>query len=136
MAIEYTMLADAVVIVHAAYVAFVVGGLVAILIGGVMGWRWTRSVAFRVTHLAAIVLVCIESIVGVMCPLTSLEDWMRERGGAARYPGDFIGYWAHRLIFYNFPPWIFTTAYISFAAVVVITFIFLPPRWRSNRTTK
>ena len=136
MAIEYTMLADAVVIVHAAYVAFVVGGLIAILIGGAMGWRWTRSFAFRVAHLTAIALVCIESVVGVMCPLTSLEDWMRERGGAARYPGDFIAYWAHRMIFYNFPPWIFTIAYIAFAAVVVITFILLPPRWRSNRTTK
>jgi hypothetical protein len=136
MADEYTMLADAVVIVHAAYVAFVVGGLVAILIGGAMGWRWTRSFAFRVAHLAAIALVCVESVVGVMCPLTSLEDWMRERGGAAHHPGDFIGYWAHRLIFYNFPPWMFTSAYVAFAAVVVITFILLPPRWRSNPTTK
>ena len=129
MAIEYTILADAIVIVHAAYVAFVVGGLVAILIGGATGWRWTRSFAFRVAHLAAIALVCIESVVGVMCPLTSLEDWMRERGGAARYPGDFVGYWAHRLIFYNFPPWVFAIVYFTFAALVVITFVLLPPRW-------
>ena len=136
MVIEYTMLADAVVIVHAAYVAFVVGGLIAILIGGAMGWRWTRSFGFRAAHLAAIALVCIESVVGVMCPLTSLEDWMRERGGGARYTGDFIGHWAHRLIFYNFPPWMFTIVYIAFAAVVAITFILLPPRWRSSRTAK
>ena len=134
MAIEYTMLADAIVIVHAAYVAFVVDGLIAILIGGAMGWRWTRSLAFRVAHLAAIALVCIESIVGVMCPLTSLEDWMRERGGAATYPGDFVGYWAHRLIFYNLPPWIFTTAYIAFAALVVITFFLLPPESKISRS--
>ena len=136
IAMKYTMLADAVVVVHAAYVAFVVGGLFAIVIGAAMGWRWTRSFSFRVAHLAAIALVCIESIVGVMCPLTSLEDWMRQRGGAATYPGDFVGYWAHRLIFYDFPPWMFTTAYIAFAVLVVITFILLPPRWQSNRTAK
>lgn len=129
MTIEYTILADAIVIVHAAYVAFVVGGLVAILLGAAMRWRWTRSFAFRAAHLTAIALVCIESLVGVMCPLTSLEDWMRERGGAARYPGDFVAYWAHRLIFYNFPPRVFTTAYITFAALVLITFVLLPPRW-------
>lgn len=64
-----------------------------------------------------------------MCPLTSLEDSLRERGGAARYPGDFVGQLAHRLIFYDFPPWVFAIAYISFAAVVAITFILLPPRW-------
>ncbi len=128
MATTYTILADAVVVIHAAYVAFVVGGLIAILIGAAMGWRWTRSFAFRVAHLAAIALVCLESIVGVMCPLTSLEDWIRQRGGAAQYPGDFVAYWAHRMIFYNFPPWIFTTAYITFAALVAITFIAVPPR--------
>jgi hypothetical protein len=94
-----------------------------------MRWRWTRGFTFRIAHLAAIALVCVESIVGVMCPLTSLEDWMRMRAGNARYPGDFVGYWAHRLIFYNFPPWIFATAYISFAAIVAITFFLMPPRW-------
>jgi hypothetical protein len=130
----YTILADAVVIIHAAYVAFVVGGLAAILLGAALGWRWTRSFAFRVTHLAAIALVCLESIVGVICPLTSLEYSMRNRAGATRYPGDFVAYWAHRMIFYNFPPWIFTTAYISFAILVAITFIAIPPR-RPSRTT-
>ena len=132
MATRYTILADAVVIIHAAYVAFVVFGLAAILIGAAMRWRWTRSLAFRITHLAAIALVCLESIIGVMCPLTSLEDSIRARGGAAQYPGDFVAYWAHRMIFYNFPPWIFTTAYISFAILVAITFIAIPPRWPSR----
>src|ERR1700686_1917037 len=106
MPTEYTILADAVVVIHAAYVAFVVFGLAAILIGAAMQWRWTRSFAFRIAHLAAIALVCVESIVGVMCPLTSLEDSIRARGGATPYPGDFFAYWAHRMIFYNFPPWI------------------------------
>ena len=132
MATRYTILADAVVIIHAAYVAFVVFGLAAILIGAAMRWRWTRSLAFRITHLAAIALVCLESIVGVMCPLTSLEDSIRARSGAAQYQGDFVAYWAHRMIFYNFPPWIFTTAYISFAILVAITFIAIPPRWPSR----
>ena len=132
----YRILADSVVVVHAAYVGFVVGGFAAILIGVALGWRWARNRYFRAAHLAAIALVCVESVVGVMCPLTSLEDWMRQRGGAARYPGDFVGYWAHRLIFYDLPPWMFTIAYIAFAALVVITFILLPPRWQSNRNSK
>jgi hypothetical protein len=133
MATDYTILADAVVIIHAAYVAFVVFGLVAILLGAAMNWRWTRSFTFRITHLAAIALVCVESIVGVMCPLTSLENSIRQRAGAARYPDDFVAYWAHRAIFYNFPVWVFTIAYISFAILVAITFIAIPPR-RPSRT--
>src|SRR6267154_1117204 len=112
----YPILADAIVILHAAYVAFVVFGLVAILL------------------VAAIALVCVESIVGVICPLTSLENSMRQRAGATRYPDDFVAYWAHRAIFYNFPPWIFTIAYISFAILVAITFIAIPPQ-KPSRTT-
>jgi hypothetical protein len=73
-------------------------------------------------------LVCLESIVGVICPLTSLENLMRARDGTTRYPTDFIAYWVHRMIFYNFPPWIFTTAYISFAILVAITFVAIPPQ--------
>ena len=134
MPIRYAILADAIVIIHAAYVAFVVFGLAAILLGVAMNWRWTRSLAFRITHLAAIALVCLESIVGVICPLTSLENSIRVRGGAAQYTDDFVAYWAHRMIFYNFPPWIFTTAYISFAILVAITFIAIPPR-RPSRAT-
>jgi hypothetical protein len=130
----YTILADAVVIIHATYVAFVVFGLAAILIGAAMNWRWTRSLAFRIAHLAAIALVCVEAIVGMICPLTSLENLMREHASATQYPGDFVAYWAHRAIFYNFPPWIFTIAYISFAILVAITFIAIPPRWPRRST--
>src|ERR1700747_1487720 len=99
MATRDTILADAVVIIHATYVAFVVFGLAAILIGAAMNWRWTRSLAFRITHLCAIALVCLESIVGVICPLTSLENSIRQHAGATQYPGDFVAYWAHLAIF-------------------------------------
>src|SRR5258708_36988427 len=108
MANAYTILADAIVIIHAAYVAFVVFGLIAILIGAAMRWRWTRSLAFRITHLAAIALVCLESIVGLICPLTSLENSIRAHSGAAQYQSDFVSYIAHRIIIASFPPWMRT----------------------------
>src|SRR5260221_10829470 len=111
MSTGYRILADAIVIVHAAYVAFVVFGLVAILAGAALRWskaggyfNWTRNFKFRIAHLAAIVLVCVESLVGVMCPLTTIEDWLQRQAGGAEYRGEFVGYWAHRLIFYDFAP--------------------------------
>ncbi len=67
------MLADAVVIIHAAYVGFVVFGLAAILIGVALEWDWVRGFCFRLSHLVAIALVCLEAILGVMCPLTTLR---------------------------------------------------------------
>ena len=130
--VGYHVLADLVVVFHAGYVSFVVVGFAAILIGIAMRREWVRNFSFRAAHLAAIAMVCVEAITGAACPLTVLEDWLRARAGEAGYPGDFIGYWAHELIFYNAPPWVFTTVYLIFGATVALTFVAAPPRlpWR------
>ena len=122
----WRVLADCVVAFHAAYVTFVVFGLVAIFAGHAAGWRWVRNVWFRAAHLAAILLVCAEAVVGVACPLTTLENSLRMRAGGAAYPGDFIGYWLDWIIFYDAPPWVFTAIYLSFAALVLATFWLVP----------
>jgi len=70
-------LADIVLIVHFLFVAFVVGGLALIWVGAASGWAWVRNFWFRVAHLAAIVFVAGEALVGVWCPLTVWEDALR-----------------------------------------------------------
>ncbi len=130
--VVYHVLADLAVLIHAAYVGFVVLGFALILPGVALGWRWVGDFRLRVAHLAAIGLVCIEAVVGAICPLTALENYLRQRGGAAGYPGDFVGYWAHELIFFDAPPWVFTICYLVFGALVAATFVLAPPH-RSGR---
>lgn len=125
---SYRFLADVVVGVHALYVAFVVFGLAAILIGYARGWRWVRNRHFRILHLAAILLVCAESIIGIDCPLTRLENALRFQAGENGYGRDFFGYWIDKLIFYDFPGWVFATIYLAFGAVVVSTLWLVPLR--------
>ena len=120
------VLADMVVAFHAAYVGFVVFGLAAILAGSATGWRWVRNLYFRAAHFASILLVCAEAVVGIACPLTTLENALRVRAGGAGYPGDFIGYWLDWIIFYNAPPWVFTAIYLAFGALVLATFWLVP----------
>ena len=125
------ILADVTVVVHALFVAFVVLGLVAILIGVPFRWGWVRNIWFRGTHLAAILVVMAESITGTPCPLTVWEDRLRRMAGQGGYRGDFLGYWAHRLIFVRGEPWMFTVAYVIFGLGVVAAFILAPPRRRA-----
>lgn len=120
------MLADVVVAIHALYVGFVVFGLLAILAGYAGEWRWVHKIYFRLLHLAAILFVCLESIVGIDCPLTTLENALRLGAGENAYRGDFIGYWLDRLIFYDFPPSVFTAVYLTFGALVVATLWLVP----------
>ncbi len=125
----YRLLADAVVVVHAGFVAFVVFGLAAILLGAVLNWGWIRNFWFRIAHLTAIGVVVVQALCGVICPLTILENWLRRGAGEATYPGSFVAYWAHHLLFYDAQPWVFTVGYCLFGAAVLATLFFCPPRW-------
>ncbi|MHB8381698.1 MAG: DUF2784 domain-containing protein [Candidatus Binataceae bacterium] len=125
--------ADLVVTVHVAYVAFVVLGLAAIIVGGALGWRWVRNLWFRVAHLGAIGLVLAESILGVACPLTTLENFLRAQAGQPGYAGAFVGYWLDRLIFYRAPGWVFLALYAAFTLAVIVTFWLVPPRRNRRR---
>jgi hypothetical protein len=120
-------LADFVLLVHFAYVAFVVGGLVLIWVGCALSWRWVRNWWFRVLHLAAIAFVAVEAVAGAMCPLTVLEDMLRP--GEERSTS-FIQRWLHALMFWDWPLWVFTAMYLAFTALVAATLVLVPPRPR------
>ena len=124
----YRALADAVLITHIAFVAFVVLGLLLILAGGFCGWRWVRNPWFRWTHLSAILIVVFEALYGIVCPLTTLENELRRRAGQTGYQGDFIANVVHDLLFYDLTPWVFTVIYSAFGLLVVGTFVIAPPR--------
>lgn len=76
----YRTLADGLVVVHLAFVLFVV-------LGGVLAWRWPR---LAWVHLPAFVWGVWISITGAICPLTPLENRLRRIGGEAGYDGGFI----------------------------------------------
>ena len=122
------VLADAIVVFHAAYVSFVVFGLLAILLGIAFRWGWVRNLWFRSIHLIMIGIVVGEALVGIPCPLTVWEARLRRIGGQTAYTGDFIGHWVHRLIFFRADPWVFTLIYIVFGLAVLAAFILAPPR--------
>jgi hypothetical protein len=119
-----TALADAIVVVHAAFVLFVVVGLVATWIGLALRKPFARSPWFRGLHLAAIAFVVAESLLGHMCPLTQWEAALR---GDTSSKG-FIERWIHAWLFWDFPPWAFEVAYVAFGGLVLLTWVRFPPR--------
>jgi hypothetical protein len=122
--------ADAILVVHAAFVAFVVLGLPAIWFGAALGARWAFNAWFRGLHLAAIACVVLESLLGYACPLTIWEDALRgfqgERG--------FLARWVHSWLYWDWPAWVFTTLYVAFGLAVLLTYWRLPPKRRDQGT--
>ena len=76
----YRLLADAVVLVHTAFVAFVV-------LGGFLAWRWSR-IAWL--HVPCALWGAVIEYQGWVCPLTPLENDLRRRAGLAGYAGGFV----------------------------------------------
>ena len=134
--LPYQLLVDVVLMLHFALVAFVVGGLVLVIIGNLRRWRWVNAIGFRMAHLAAIVVVVAEAWLGVACPLTILEIWLRAKARATAYSGSFIEHWVQRLLYYDAPSWVFVLGYSLFGLLVVATWFCFPPvsKHRSNKT--
>ena len=117
-------LANAVLLVHAAFVLFVVGGLAAIWIGIARGARFAFDPWLRRAHLAAIAFVVAESVLGIACPLTLWEDALR----GERTDAGFVQRWIHAWLFWRAPPWVFAAIYAAFGALVAATWWRWPPR--------
>ncbi len=127
------LLADAILALHVGIVAFVVLGEVAILFGARRGWRWVRNFTLRVAHLALMVFIALQAWMGALCPLTVWEQALRHRAGGDTYSGSFIEHWLSRLIFFEAPWWLFVVAYTGFAALVLLTWLYVPPRRARKR---
>lgn len=126
--LPYQLLADAVLLVHASIVLFVIGGLLAVVLGNLRSWSWVNAPGFRLAHLALIAVVVAEAWLGFICPLTTLEMWLRTRAGAATYDGGFIEHWLQAFLFWEGPPWVFTAAYTVFGLAVAAAWWRFPPR--------
>jgi hypothetical protein len=103
----FLVLADGVVVLHLAFVAFVV-------LGGVLVLRWPR---LAWAHIPAAVWGAVVEFTGWICPLTPLEDALRTRVGQAPYSGDFV---AHYLIPLLYPSDLTRTVQIILGTSVVL----------------
>lgn len=131
----HLFLANLILAIHALFVAFVVLGLVAVLLGKYRHWGWVRNLRFRLTHLVAICIVMAESWLGLVCPLTEWENRVREAAGSRTYSDSFIQHWLHQILFYDFAPWVFTLAYTAFGILVLFAWLFVPPDHPRNKKT-
>jgi len=103
----YPFLADLVLVVHLAFVVFVLcDGLLA------LKWRWIAWL-----HLPAAVWGAVVEFTGWICPLTPLENWLREQDGETPYRSDFI---AHYLLPVLYPGDLTRGLQVLLGTVVVV----------------
>jgi Protein of Unknown function (DUF2784) len=130
----FSILADLVQASHLGFLAFTLLGQLLIFVGVLRKWQWVRNPWFRCIHLGCIVFVALEYAVHMKCPLTTLEELLRDWGGeASNSDASFIAQLMDKLLFYpdlDWDHWAFGVGYAAFALLVLATFVLAPPRFR------
>jgi len=85
----YRIFADLVIVIHLAFVLFAV-------FGGLLVLRWKR---WACLHVPAVLWAALIEFAGWVCPLTPLENWFRERGGAIVYRSGFVEHYILPLLY-------------------------------------
>lgn len=137
------LLADLILAVHFAFVAFVVVGLVAIPIGGLARWSWVREPWWRWSHLLGMAIVAVQAALQVPCFLTVWEYDLRRAGGAPADGRSFIVRLMDDVLFYELNAeqqrWLWAVYIALFVLLVVATAVVRPrahpwwTRWRESR---
>jgi hypothetical protein len=125
--LSYAFLASAVLITHTVFIVFVVVTLPLIFIGKALHWRWIRRFWLRALHLICMGIVAAQAWAGMICPLTTLEMYLRAKAGLSTYEGNFIAQWLQILIYWDLPVWVFTALYTLFTLLVVLAWYVVPP---------
>jgi hypothetical protein len=128
--LPYRLIADVVLALHLFIAVFVVAGLILVIFGNLCNWRWVNNRWFRSVHIGAIGFVMVEAWLGVTCPLTTLEMWLRVKANATTYSGGFVEHWLQWLLYYDAPSWVFVLGYTLFGLLVLATWRFFPPAFK------
>ena len=83
------LLADAVLLAHASFVAFV-------MLGGLLVLRWPRLAWI---HLPVVAWGAVIEFTGGICPLTPLENHWRRLAGEQGYTGGFVEHYVVALLY-------------------------------------
>jgi len=116
-----TSLANAILALHFAIIAFNVAGLIVIPLGAWANWRLVRIAWLRLLHLALLGLVAAQALMGRACILTL---WQNELTGNRQPPEPMILHWVNGIIYWNLPIWAFALLYTAvFLYVLALSFL-------------
>ena len=121
---EANLVADLVLIIHFSIVFFLVFGLVALPIGYLRNYSWTRNAKFRLAHMLLMGFITLEASLGITCPLTIIENALRQ----IKYQQSFVAYWVSRFIYWDLPTYSFVILYFYCFIWSLVFWKLHPPR--------
>ena len=101
------LIADIVLFFHFCIVVFITFGFALIPIGYNFNWIWIKNKKLRLLHFGMMIFVTFETILGLSCPLTVLENNLR----GINKNQLFLSRWITEVIYWDFPSEFFLIIY-------------------------
>ena len=117
------MIADVLLLIHFGLAAFITTGFFIIPLGYKFGWNWIKKRNLRLLHLFLMGVITTETIVGLTCPLTVLENIFRDFD----YSMPFMSYWVAEILYWDLPSQVFVLLYSFCLGWVLILWKLCPP---------
>ena len=118
------LIADIVLVFHFCVVVFITFGFFLIPIGYRLGWRWISNRKLRILHCGLMAFITLETLLGITCPLTSIENSLR----GVDQSTSFISYWIMEIIYWEFPTIFFLILYCIVLGCLFLMWRICPPR--------
>jgi hypothetical protein len=124
----YKILADTIVLMHFAWILFMLWGFV-LTLRGFLHKEFFERWFFRTTHLLGIAYVTTLAIMGKYCPLTVWENVLRAKYDPnLSYTGSFMIHYVEKLVYPDVNPLIIQIPTTFIAVFTIVVFIVRPPR--------
>jgi hypothetical protein len=117
----YRLLADGVVVIHGAFLAFLV-------LGGFLAWRWPWVMWAHLLAVAWAVPIVVTD--AFPCPFTESEKWLREQAGQQPYSGGYIEHYLDGRLWPEGYTWV---AEIAAFSLIVVSYVGLLVRRQRRR---
>ena len=117
------LIADIVLLFHFFIVVFVTSGFVLIPIGYNFDWLWIKNKKLRLLHFGMMIFITFETLLGIACPLTILENNLR----GVEKNQLFISMWISEIIYWDFPSNFFIILYFIFLGWTFLIWMKYPP---------
>ena len=119
-----SLIADIILVSHFFVVIFITFGFFLIPIGYRLEWGWIANRKLRIFHFGMMVLITLETLFGITCPLTSIENSLR----GINQSTSFVAYWIKQIIYWDFPTQFFLIVYGIFLGWTFLMWKLCPPK--------
>ena len=120
--------ADTILILHFLVIIFIISLYFLIPYGYSKNWKFVKNYKIRLAHLMLIFFITLETFLGIICPLTTLENDLRGQ----LYSETFISFWISKVIYWDLPTTFFIVVYTIFLIFAIILWLKFLPKKNNN----